>query len=111
MRTFIAILAMAALAGCTVKNTTVKQAEMPPPRVVTTPAPTVIYQNPAVVVPPPAAVAGPTARTVTVSYAGTGGFEFAAQKAAAYCDAQFGNDNAELISDNAAIGRAVFACD
>jgi hypothetical protein len=111
MRTFIAILAMAALAGCTVKNTTVKQAEAPPPRVVTAPAPIVVYQNPAVAVPPPAVVAGPTTRTVTVSYAGAGGFQLAAQKAAAYCDQQFGNSNAELISDNAGVGRAVFACD
>lgn len=110
MRTFIAVLAVAALAGCTVKNTTVKQAETPPP-VVTTPAPTVVYQTPAVVVPPPVAVAGPTARTVTVTYAGEGGFQLAAQKAAAYCDQQFGDSNAELINDNAATGRAVFACD
>ena len=110
MRTFIAILALAALAGCTVKNTTVRQAETPPPRVVTTPAPTVVYQNPAVVIPPPAVAAGPTERSVTVSYAGAGGFQFAAQQADAYCDQQFGS-SAELISDNAAVGRAVFACD
>lgn len=109
MRTFIAILALAALAGCTVKNTTVRQAETPP-RVVTAPAPTVVYQNPSVVVAPTVA-AGPTERSVIVSYAGDDGFRLAAQRAETYCDQQFGDSHAELISDNAAAGRAVFACD
>lgn len=109
MRTFIiALAALAALGGCTVKNTTVRQARTPPP-VVTAPAPTVVY--PAPVVQAPTIVAGPTARTVTVSYAGAGGFQLAARQADAYCDQQFGSSNAEPISDNAALGRAVFACD
>jgi hypothetical protein len=115
MRTFIAILTMAALAGCTFKSTTVKQAETPPPRVVyTQPASTVVYQAPpAVVYQEPVTVPynTPATQSVSVTYTGVNGFQLAAQKADAYCDSHYGNSDARLITDDRSAGRAVFACD
>src|SRR5215813_1817913 len=46
MRITLLIMALAVLAGCTFKSTTVRRAEAPPP-VVYQPAPTAVYQQPA----------------------------------------------------------------
>lgn len=94
----------AAISGCTFKSTTVKQAEAPPPKVVyvqPAPAPTV-YQ--------PTVYSTPTGPTVNVTYAGAGGFDLAAQKAAAYCGERYGKSGARLIRDDRAAGRATFEC-
>ena len=92
----------AAISGCTFKSTTVKQAEAPPPKVVyVQPAPTV-YQ--------PTVYSTPAGPTVNVTYAGAGGFDLAAQKAAAYCGERYGRSGARLIRDDRAAGRATFEC-
>jgi hypothetical protein len=113
MRTFIVILTAAALAGCTFKSTTVRQAEAPPRVVYTQPAPSVVYQAPpAVVYQEPVTVPynAPATQSVSVTYTGVNGFQLAAQKADAYCDSHYGNSDARLITDDRSAGRAVFAC-
>jgi hypothetical protein len=111
MRTLIVILATAALAGCTFKSTTVRQAETPPRVVYAQPAPTVVYQPaPTVVYQQPATVYAAPTKSVAVNYAGLNGFELAAQKADAYCNDHYGSNGVRLIADDRSAGRATFAC-
>lgn len=91
-----------AISGCTFKSTTVRQADAPPPKVVyVQPAPTV-YQ--------PTVYSAPADPTVNVNYTGAGGFDLAAQKAAAYCGERYGKSGARLIRDDRVAGRATFEC-
>jgi hypothetical protein len=113
MRTAVvlAVLATAALAGCTVKSTTVKQADAPPAIVYQQPAPTVVYKAPpAVVYEQAPAVYNAPNRSVAVTYTGRGGFELAAQKADAWCDEHYGASDVQLVRDDQRAGRATFAC-
>ena len=110
MRTPIAVfLAAAALAGCTVRHTTVQEPAAAPAPVVVAPAPTVVYQA------PPTVVHEPTGqepiRTVSVTYnGGLNGFELAVQRANAWCGDHYGNSAARLVADDRTVGRATFAC-
>jgi len=104
MRTAAIILATAALAGCTFKSTTYKQADAPPPVVYQAP-PTVVYQAPA-----PTAYEAPTTRSVSVNYSGAGGFQLAAQKAADWCDDHYGASDVQLVRNDQSAGRATFTC-
>ena len=93
MRITLLIMALAVLAGCTVKSTTVKRAEAPPPTVVYQPAPTVVYQQPA-----PSVVYQTSAPTIvaqtppTIAYTVSGqvGVNQAAIQAADWCRANHG---------------------
>jgi len=111
---FVLGVAAAVLAGCTVRETTVRQ-EAAPPRVVYAPPPTVVYQSPAPTVvyqqQQPLVYSAPSTQSVSVTYSGAGGYELAWQKADTYCDEHYGNTRVRLISDVRAAGRAVFACD
>lgn len=106
MRTAVVILAIAtaALAGCTFKSTTYKQAATPPPVVYQAP-PTVVYQAPT-----PTVYQAPAARSVAVNYTGEGGFQLAAQKAADWCDDHYGASDVQLVRNDQNAGRATFAC-
>jgi hypothetical protein len=102
-----ALVAAAALAGCTFKSTTV---ERPAPVVYAQPAPTVVYQAPPTVVyEQPPAYSAPQ-RSIVVNYTGTNGFQLAAQRADAYCDEHYGDSDVRLVNDNRSTGRATFAC-
>lgn len=102
----------AALAGCTIKSTTV---ERPPPApvVYAQPAPTVVYQAPPTVVyqaQAPAPIVTPPPGAVTVNYNGPNGYRLAWGKANSYCAGRTGNSRVELISNDETAGRAVFLC-
>jgi len=103
------LFAAAALAGCTVKHTTVQQPAAAPAPVVVAPPPTVVYQA------PPTVVHEPTEqepiRTVAVTYnGGLNGFELAVQRANAWCGDHYGNSAARLVADDRTAGRATFSC-
>ena len=90
MRTFpfcIAIVAAAAMAGCTVKNTTVKRAETPP---------AVVYQQPPAVVyqAPPTVSGTPTIRYTVM---GQQQYDQAAVQAASWCSTNHYGPGARLI--------------
>jgi hypothetical protein len=106
----IATLVVAvAVGGCTVKNTTVKEADVPPTVVYQQPAPTVVYQAPPTVVHQPLTQA-PT-RSVSITYnGGMNGFELATQRANAWCADNYGNAAARLIADDRNAGRATYVC-
>src|SRR5262249_32552782 len=109
---FVLGVAAAVLAGCTVKETTVRQ-EAAPPRVVYAPAPTVVYQSPppTIVEQQPVIYSAPSTQSVAVTYQGMNGIQLAWQKADNYCRSQYGNSRVRLVSDDRTAGRAVFACD
>jgi len=111
MKTILVLGAAAAvLAGCSIKETEVRQAAAPP-RVVYVPAPTVVYQSPPTTVEQPMIYSAPSTQSVAVTYQGMNGFQLAWQKADTYCDDHYGNTRVRLISDDRTAGRAVFACD
>ena len=115
MKCIIVLGATAAiLGGCSFRETTIRQAEAPPPVVYETPAPTVVYQSPPAAVYPqqqPVIYSAPSTQSVSVTYNGPNGFQLAWQKADTYCDAHYGNTRVRLVSDDRTAGRATFACD
>src|SRR5215470_7524860 len=97
----VVVVASAALAGCTVKTTTVER-PAPAPVVYAQPAPTVVYQAPAPTVvyqaPVRQTIEPPPSRTVSVTYkGGRDGFELAVQKANRWCGDNFGNSAARMV--------------
>lgn len=96
-----AVVAAAALTGCTFQSTTVRKAETPPP---------VVYQAPAPVVVAPSATAY---QQPTISYTVMGQSQFnqAAVQAASWCDTNHGT-GARLIDRRRGVGGDVvtFAC-
>jgi hypothetical protein len=101
MRVIFLILATAAVAGCTVKETVVRQEPAPPPAAT-------VYQA------PPPVVQTPTeGRPATIIYTVMGQQQFnqAAVQAANWCRANYGTD-ARLVdqSRSTAGDRVTFAC-
>ena len=100
MRTITTLIIIGtALAACTVKNTTVKQAETPPP---------VVYQQPTVVYQQPTA-----GRPATIAYAVVGEEQFsqAAGQAANWCRANYGTNVRLVDRARSTAGDVVtFAC-
>jgi hypothetical protein len=111
MRAFVVLAATAAIAvaGCTVRNTTVKQSRTPPPAVVA-PAPVVVYQAPT---PPGAYQSASAYGAPTISYlvGNKAQFDQAAVAAAGWCrSGRYGD--ARLVDRASASGGEVvtFAC-
>ena len=106
-----ALAAAAAVAGCTFKSTTVKEADAPPAVVYQQPAPVVVYQTPAptVTYQQPTVVAAP--QTITYSVSSQAQYSQAAVLAGNWCRARLG-DGARVYDTKQGTSRglATFAC-
>ena len=107
-----ALAAAAAVAGCTFKSTTVKEADAPPAVVYQQPAPVVVYQAPAPAVvyqQQPTVVTAP--QTITYSVSNQAQYNQAAVLAGNWCHARLGSGARVYdTKQGTSRGLATFAC-